>query len=59
MLNLILHFYAKLLRILVKSYAEFFKVRLNDLDLFILLMHILIFKQVHVIHTYISYCFVL
>ena len=45
--------------ILVTSYAEFFKVRLNDLNLFILLMHILIFKQVHVIHTYISYCFVL
>ena len=45
--------------ILVMSYAEFFKVHLNGLDLFILLMHILIFKQVHVIHTYISYCFVL
>ena len=44
--------------ILATSYAEFFKVHLNDLNLFILLMHILIFKQVHVIHTYI-YCFVL
>ena len=37
---------------------EFFKVPLNGLDLFIFLMHILIFKQVHVIYAYISYCFV-
>ena len=41
------------------SYAEFFKVCFNGLDLFILLMHILILKQVHVIHTYISCCFTL
>ena len=45
--------------ILVISYARFFKVCFNGLDLFILLMHILILKQVHVIHTYISCCFIL
>ena len=39
------------------TYAKFFKLHLNGLDLFILLMHILIFKQVYVIHPYISYCF--
>ena len=30
----------------------------NGLDLFIILMHIPILKQVNVIHTHISYCFV-
>ena len=38
---------------------EFFEVCFNGLDLFILLMHKLILKQVHFIHTYISYCFLL
>ena len=41
------------------NYAEFFKACFNGLDLFILLMNILILKQVHVIHTYISCCFTL
>ena len=48
--------------ILAMCYAEFFKVcfnGLNGLDLFILLMHIFLLKQVHVIHTYICYCFIL
>ena len=30
----------------------------NCLDLFIILMHIPILKQVNVIHSHISYCFV-
>ena len=45
--------------ILVMSYAEFFKVCFNGLDLFILLMHKVILRQLHVIHTYISCCFIL
>ena len=36
---------------------SFSKFDFNGLDLFILLMHIPILNQVHVIHTYISYCF--
>ena len=56
---MILYFYAKLLFWLWVSYAGIFKVCFNGLDLFILLMQILILKQVHVIHTYISYCLVL
>ena len=45
MLNLIQHFYAKLFILVTMSYAEFFKVRLNGLDLFILLMHIATYIQ--------------
>ena len=47
--------------ILVMSYAEFFKVDFNGLDLFILLMHIPVSYQVHICHvirTYDSYCFI-
>ena len=37
------------------NYAKF---NFNGQDLFIPLMHIPILKQVHVIQTYISYCFI-
>ena len=37
---------------------SFSKFDFNGLDLFILLMHKPISYQVHVIHTYISYCFI-
>ena len=36
--------------------VEFLKFDFNGLNLFILLTYIPILKQVHVIHTYISYC---
>ena len=53
-------FYTKLLFWLwVMLSFIFSKFDFNDLDLFILLMHIPILKQVYyAIHTYISYCFV-
>ena len=46
-------YYAELL-----FWLNFSKFDLNGLDLFILLMHIPKLKQVYVIHTYTSYCFV-
>ena len=39
--------------ILAMSYVELFKAWLQGLNLFLLLMHIPIFKQVHVTYTYI------
>ena len=36
---------------------SFSKFDFNGLDLFILLMHISVPYQVHIIYTYISYCF--
>ena len=40
-------------------YVEFLKFDFNGLNLLILLTYIPILKQVHVIHTYISYCIAL
>ena len=54
---MILQFYAKLL-FWLGVMLNFSKFDFNGLDLFILLMHIPISYQVHIIHTYISYCFV-
>ena len=54
---LFLHFYEKVAIILFMSYIEFYN-EFSELGLFTLLMHIPTLNQVHVIHTWFSYCFI-